>query len=496
MLEEIRSDPAIQHIPVIILTAARLNSIDVQFGLNLGADDYITKPFDRRELMARIRTKLRAKETEDKIRRHRLELNLLPQIGKELSARLDLDELTTILLKRAVELLGAMFGHIVIFDANKTLHKSYWLVSPSPDLRKDYTLPNGLMDAVQKSREGFLIANTKNDPRWASTAEDPARSAVVIPMLGRHHLLGVLALTNEQIDYFTVDHLLLLQAIASQASIAVENAQLYARLEGEQQRLSAVLQSAADAILMFDAETRLSLINPAAQKLFTDFEAKLGERLPSGAEYDSLLQLLAQAQRVGASHSGEVVWPDQRVFSASATPTQEGGYVVVLHDVTHFKNLEHVKNEFIATISHDLRNPITSIQGFNHLIKMAGPLNEQQLNFIQRIQSTAENMCELVENMLALTKLDLGLEHKTETIDIVALLSEMVDEFQPGVEAKTQALTFEKTMDSLQVQGEAVKLRQLLRNLIGNAIKYTPAEGRITLSLEKRTGSSLDPCPG
>ena len=226
VLEEIRADPAIQHIPVIILTAARLDPIDVQSGLNLGADDYVTKPFDRRELLARIRTKLRVKEAEDVIRRHNRELNLLPEIGKELSARLDIDELATILLKRTVEILGAMFGHIVIFDANKAFHKSHWLVSPSPGPEKEYTLPNGLIETVKESRAGFIIANTKNDPHWESTAEDPARSAVVIPMLGRHHLLGILVLTNEQTDYFTFDHLLLLQAIASQASIAVENAQL------------------------------------------------------------------------------------------------------------------------------------------------------------------------------------------------------------------------------------------------------------------------------
>lgn len=67
-LEELRADPAIRHIPVIILTAARLDSIEVQFGLNLGADDYITKPFDRRELLARIRTKLRNKEMDDVLR--------------------------------------------------------------------------------------------------------------------------------------------------------------------------------------------------------------------------------------------------------------------------------------------------------------------------------------------------------------------------------------------------------------------------------------------
>src|SRR5687768_5608001 len=92
VLEEIRADPAIQHIPVIILTAARLDPADIQSGLNLGADDYVTKPFDRHELMARIRTKLRVKEAEDVIRRRNRELSLLPEIGKELSARFDIKD--------------------------------------------------------------------------------------------------------------------------------------------------------------------------------------------------------------------------------------------------------------------------------------------------------------------------------------------------------------------------------------------------------------------
>jgi CheY-like chemotaxis protein len=82
VLEELRSDPEIQYIPVIILTAARTNTGDVQSGLNLGADDYVTKPFDKRELFARIRTKLRVKEAEDAIRRRNRELSVLPEIAK------------------------------------------------------------------------------------------------------------------------------------------------------------------------------------------------------------------------------------------------------------------------------------------------------------------------------------------------------------------------------------------------------------------------------
>jgi signal transduction histidine kinase/response regulator RpfG family c-di-GMP phosphodiesterase len=481
VLEEIRSDPATQHIPVIILTAARLDPTEIQSGLNMGADDYVTKPFDRRELLARIRTKLRVKEAEDVIRRRNRELNLLPEIGKELSARLNIEDLATVLLKRTVETLGAMLGHIVILNPNGTYQKTYHLDSSAA--ASQFTLPPELLEKIKDTRQGFIIDDTQKDSWWGSSIGDSTRSVIIVPMFGRYHLLGVLVLTNEQTSYFTLDHLLLLQVITSQASIAVENAQLYDKMAQEQQRLSAVLQSAADAILMFDREGRLSLVNPAGHKLFTDYEAKLGQRLTSSAGYDSFLRLLDQARLFNASFSGEVVWPDKRVFSASMTPVQEGGIVVVLHDITHFKQLEKVKNEFIATASHDLRNPITSIKGYSVLIQNAGSLNEHQVDFAKRIQHAAEHMTELVENMLDLAKMDLGAEQKQEMFDIASALYELTDEFQPQAEAKRQLLKLEHVEANSQVQGDALKLRQALRNLIGNAIKYTPEAGLISLSL-------------
>jgi CheY-like chemotaxis protein len=125
VLKEIRADPIIEHIPVIIFTAARLHPDQIQAGLNLGADDYITKPFDRRELFARIRAKLRTKSFEDAIRRRNRQLSMLPEIGKELSARLDINELTTVVLRRTVETLGAIMGHIVVLDPHHPLEKTY-----------------------------------------------------------------------------------------------------------------------------------------------------------------------------------------------------------------------------------------------------------------------------------------------------------------------------------------------------------------------------------
>jgi two-component system, OmpR family, phosphate regulon sensor histidine kinase PhoR len=492
VLEEIRTDPAIEHIPVIILTAARIGHADMQAGLTLGADDYVTKPFDRRELLARIRTKLRVKAAEDVIRQRNKELNVLPEIGRELSAILDINELTDVVLRRAVETLGAMVGHIIILNQKSPLHKEYHLdKTDASDV--DVQLPpiNDFLEQIRETRQGLILDDTNKDLRWQASPNDPTRSVIMIPMFGRLDLIGLLILTHEGTGYFNLEHQLLFQAIASQAAIAIENAQLYEVLLHEQRRSAAILQGAADAILMFDADACLSVLNPAAEKLFTDYEARLGLPLARGCGYDALIEHLDEAYASGKSKTEEITWPDQRVFTALVTPVEGGGCVVLLHDVTHFKTLERVKNEFISTASHDLKNPIMTISGFSQLIPRIGPLDPKQLEFVERIQAAAGHMQELVQNLLDLAKMDMGVELKMENVDLSSLATEIADEFQPQAEAKSQTLNLEKAWDEISVRGDSLQLRQALRNLVGNAIKYTPAGGSIDLSVEKQEASVL-----
>ncbi|MBK9925228.1 MAG: response regulator [Anaerolineales bacterium] len=484
VLKEIREDPATEHIPVIILTAARLDSKDVQSGFNMGADDYVTKPFDRRELLARIHSKLRVKEAEDVIRRRNRELNLLPEIGKELSARPNIDELADIILRRTVETLGAMQGHVFIFNEKAPFHREYHLDAVSSSTATQLPPLNDLVGKVKETRQSLIIADTETDTFWQGGPDTPVKSAIIVPMFGRHDLIGLLILTHEQTGYFNLDHQLLLQAITSQASIAVENAQLYSSVAKEQLRLNAVLQSAADAILVFDADGCLSLLNPAGEKLFAGYDAKLGLPLARGRGYDSLIELLETASETSKPTTGEFISPNKQAFSALLTPIENGGCVAILHDVTHFKDLERVKNEFVATASHDLRNPITSIKGYAQLIMFGGELNENQTDFVQRILRGTTHMSELVENMLDLAKMDLGLERKNDEVDIHSLLLQTADEFKPQADLKGQKLLLEETVSSPKVRGDAFQLGQVLHNLVGNAIKYTPNEGTVHLSLQ------------
>ncbi len=485
VLREVRNDPALEHVPVIILTAARPDPSDMQYGLNLGADDYVTKPFDRRELLARIHTKLRAKEAEEVIRRRYKELSVLPEIGKEISARLDLDDLTDAVLRRSVEILGAMFGHLLLFNSKEPFQRSYGV---SASLTPSVQIPSlkSLLRQIRDTRQGLIIADVRTDPRWQVSASDPTRSVMLTPLFGRLELVGLLVLAHEQPDYFKSDHLLLSQAIASQAAIAVENARLQECMVFEQQRLAAILQSAADAILLFDAEGRLTLLNPAGQKLFSDYQARIGQRLGVGQGYDSLLSNLDKAIASRQPVTTDVLWPDHRSFSAEYTPLAEGGCMVILHDVTRYTDLKRMTDEFISTASHNLKHPITVINGFVQLLSQVGPLNERQAGYVDQINIAIQNMNVLVQNMLELVKADLGTrsEIRRETVDLWEVISEVAYEFRPQAFAKGQTLQLEEMEKHPAVPAEPTQLRQVLRNLISNAIKYTPNGGTIVVSVE------------
>jgi signal transduction histidine kinase/DNA-binding response OmpR family regulator len=647
VLKEVRADPQIAHTPIIILTAARIEPRDVRQGLSLGADDYITKPFDWRELAARIKSKLRVKQAEDALRRRNRELNLLPSIGQDLSARLDVEDLAAISLQRSVEALNAISGHLVIFQPDgSALHKFHGTRDFSPlnwEQVQEKFVNDGIVPHIIRSQEGIAIEDTSSDARWLKLPNDPTRSMVAVPLLSRRGAIGVLSLQHSQVSYFNSDHITLLQAIASQAAIAIENAQLYAiehkrvselvalnqlsrqisvlsrsadlfdmipqlirealgypvlslwltepdkgklslrsladtlelpadtlavapqqvmntgqpahfsgkieeaavngnrasgftqsamavplfwgagasgvlaihsnrpqafqesdrvvlenlasqiaaaleriqlfeSVEQEEKRLDAVLRAAADAILVIDPKNILRLLNPAARQLFTDVETKIGHPLPPNKGYDELMRLLENAGKSGAAERGEIVWPDKRVFAAVITPVEDGGQVAVLHDVTHFKDVERVKNEFIATASHDLKGPITAIVGYSQLLDKAGPLNPMQTDYVGRMQRATNQMLELVQSMLDLARIDMGAALNYEPISVRDLLASVVDEYHAQALTQAQTLILTPLEGYPQVKGDSLRLRQAVRNLVGNALKYSPKGGTITVS--------------
>jgi signal transduction histidine kinase/DNA-binding response OmpR family regulator len=482
VLQEVRADPITEHIPVIILTAARPEPIDIQYGLNLGADDYVVKPFDRRELLARVRTRLRAKQTEESVRRRYKELSILPEIGRDFGACKDLSELAEIIVRRTVETLGAMVGQVIILSPKGPLWKTYGITaSPVSEL----PLPrfDALIRQIKTTRQGLIIDDVRNDSRWKTAPDDPSRSAILVPLLGRLDLIGLLVLTHEQTDYFKLEHLLLLEAIASQAAIVAENARLYANIAQEGHLTETILQGMADAVLMFNGDGDITFFNSAAEKLFGKDVIRIGSPLTSVCGYQELLALLETANASRRPATGQVRCPDGRGFTANCMPLDEGGCVALLQEASTYHAPDGAKNDFSSAALHDMKSPITSILLMGELITKVGRLNKQQLEYVSRICSAAENMNRQVQNLLELANVDAVAELRQEIVDVNVLAAEVMDEFQPKAEAKAQKLLLERAKDQPRVQGNPLQLQQAVRNLLDNAVKYTPRGGSIILSL-------------
>jgi len=343
------------------------------------------------------------------------------------------------------------------------------MVGDSQDVDSDLMISAPLQAA--KNRKTIVQSNPES-----------RSSVIAVPMMLEGKLQGVLAVSKSQTNGFHESDYALLETLSTQIAAAMERVGLFESVEQEQRRLLAVLHSAADAILVMDAQMRLTLANPAGERLFSDLDSRVGQAFPEDEGYEELNELLWKVSKNGAHQQGEVNWPDGRVFSVLVAPIEEGGQVAVLHDVSHFKALAELKNEYIATATHDLKNPIQAVLGYNDLLTKAGELNPMQRDFSKRIRSSALQMRDLVLNLLEISRLESGMRMNMETLDLKEVLEEATIELQDQIQAKGHYLELKFCDERLPIQGDRTLIQQLVRNLLGNAIKYTPENGQITLT--------------
>src|SRR5262245_28599670 len=203
-------------------------------------------------------------------------------------------------------------------------------------------------------------------------------------------------------------------------------------------------------------------------------DAVEGRPLLEVVDYGPLRELFVKG-RPGIS---ELPLPDGRIAQASmvqvVTPFGEPvGLAVVLRDITLLKNLEQMKNDFVATVSHDLKSPITVIAGLADLMRIAGPDNKNFDSQCQDIRDTAQHMADLVSDLLDIGKIEAGLDAAGEPVDVVAVVADALRIVRPNAERKSITLGADLPEKAI-VMATEIRVRQALVNLIDNGVKYTP----------------------
>lgn len=427
-----------------------------------------------------MRLRLRARLTD---------LSLLLNISQSVSATLDLDEGVPLILKGALDETEAAVARFVLLNNGSDQPQGVFAVGLA-----DATFP-GLDRAFALAlshRRDPLVNQNLLQPRVGESTPGAGRlqSVAAFPVRTQNRTVALLWVGALQPNSFDEAKVNFLSTLASQAAVLVENARLFQAAEGGRQRLAAILASTTDAILVTEQGRRLLLINPAGQRLLGLDETAYGRLVEELTIPMPLMEALSRSYSDQLTPSSvEISFPDGRTFYASVAPimADEGqviGRVAVMRDVTHFKELDEMKSEFVATVSHDLRAPLTFIRGYATMLSMVGDLNDKQQDYLDRILKGIEQMSALIEDLLNLRRIEAGVGVRQESCPLGLILVEAVDIMRARATAKGIALRLEPSGGSPTVIGDRTLLRQAIGNLVDNAIKYTPVGGQVSVGLE------------
>jgi PAS domain S-box-containing protein len=253
--------------------------------------------------------------------------------------------------------------------------------------------------------------------------------------------------------------------------------------EAERHKLEAIIANIQDGVIVMDKNKNIMLVNRAVRDIFSLHSKEvIGRALASVISNADLNALLARASD-GPLKYHEINFDDGRVFNAQYTPIPKIGGAVTMQDISYLKELDRLKSDFIHTVSHDLRSPLTSILGYTELVERSGPLNPNQQEFLHRLQGSVQHITTLINDLLDLGRLEAGFDTRRELVHLGNVLKYSLDMFEVQVKKKNIKLIADIASDLKPLRANPIRIRQMLDNLVGNAIKYTLPGGNVRVSM-------------
>ncbi len=451
------------------------------------------------------------KEAETALAQRNRELAVLNEIGQALSASRDLDEVLAMVLEEVRHLLGIVASSVWLIDAETRELVCLMASGPKRDMVRGWRLApgEGVVGWVAQHNHYLIVGDTGQDQRHFKAVDDQTgiatRSILSVPLRLEDRVIGVLQTLDTTVNRFTPEDLKVIEPLAAWASIAIENAQVHGELERrvrertvelEEQyaRLQAILRSTTDGIAVTDAAGNILQVNPVVRAWLSQTlapkEAKqlremirevvqhsLNPKVESGV---TLLELTGLDLELNAA---PIAAPKNSVQGTS--PLDAARAVVAIHDISHLKALERMKSDFIESLSHELRTPISAIKAYLDLMRRGRP--ERREEYIDRLMQQANWQAQLIERIFKISRIDAGrVEMHPEPTPLNPAISYAEERFQPQAAKKDLNLEAHLAPQDVIALVDPIQLEEILENLLSNALTYTPAGGRIDIAVEQR----------
>ena len=414
------------------------------------------------------------------------ELSLLLNVSQNAVNSLDLRQAMPPILQGAIRATGASSarivvqnpqgGHPLIFAEGPSTHElsAYDRRIMSATANKDEIVCQSAVDVIN------LLDANPDEPA-------PLRALVALAIRTAQERRGVFWLGFRQPHHAEEREVNLLKTLAGQASVIVENGLLFAAAEGQRRRLAAVLLSTTNAVIVTEHTDRVLLVNPAMEHLFNIRSSQVigrpvGRVLPATELVAALTgqEIPQKMLEVPVENSG--TW-SANISTITSQNGQTMGRVAVLHDITALKEVDELKSEFVQTVSHDLRSPLTYLRGYATMLQTSedGFQHQRHDEFVAKILQGIDQMEAMVSNLLNLSSIEAGVDLTMVDIEVSQLVAGVYADFVKPAEDAGLNLRMQVPSNLPPVVGDTTLLREALGNFIGNAIKYAPNSGDLTI---------------
>lgn len=413
------------------------------------------------------------------------ELENLLEAGRSLASLLDCGRLFKAVTETVSRLADAEAGSILLVDDHTGelfFDTAYGSVS---DKIKSFRLKpgEGVAGWVAQEKRPLLVNDVLSDPRWASRVDKGSsfvtRQLLAVPVMFQGRLLGVLeAINKKNGDVFTPRDLRVMELLATQVGVAVDNALLFERLRSEKDTLETLVGEMSDGALLCDAMGLVSLVNNVGGRLLgVSEEEALGQFLPEitrtfipSQTWKQVLEsktpvLLELVREVGK----------KLVLAGTFQPLQEGrGRLFVFRDVTDVRREEKLKRNFLAVISHKLKTPLVSITGFAPLLLEDPSLSPSQRKGLTAIRDQGEKLTHLVEKLLEFTTVESeSVAINRRSILVKPALEQASARLAESLTRRGVQIEMDESLDALpSLFVDPIRFEEVYRNLIENAAKF------------------------
>ncbi len=350
-------------------------------------------------------------------------------------------------------------------------------------------------DAVQ-SRSPVAVPDARDDQRLLQA--DPMLAAgyascVAVPLVGPEGAVhGVLSVYCRAPRVWREEEVEALVAFAGNASAALSSAELYQSVAMEKERSVAILSNIADGIVAVDRDGGVVLWNAAAERITgVPGEEALGRPLGEvlQRELESGEDAPAGERLVSLRRGGEEIWLSLTEAVMRDPAGAIAGRIFAFRDISAERVVEQMKSEFVSNVSRELRSPLTSIYGFAETLMRDDVLfgEEERATFLSYIAAEASRLTAIVDRLLAVARLDSGdLQVQLAPTDVGAVVSEVVLAAKQSLTLDGHELSLELPPEPLTVDADREKLRQIVMDLVENAVKYSPGGGTVRVTAARR----------